>query len=269
MASISVSKAWDETGAFIKRERRLVGPVVLALVFLPTLVFRVFAPPMNMTEMMAGTYPAYLPWLSYGLLFIQLIGGASLVLMALGSRDPVGSSIVTGFKRAIVVVLATLLGALIATPIMVVMLVIASIAGGIPTNPAAMPPGFIMIVGLMTIALLLLALRVILYMPAAVAEPIGPWAALKRGWVLGRGNGGRLIATMLLLLIGAAVLSFAATAVVGSVTQLVLGSNQGPTLGGILVGLVAAAIGAAVFVVQYVMLANLYRQAVSNTPTAA
>ena len=269
VASISVSKSWEETGAFIKREQRLIGPVVLALAFLPTLVFRVFAPRVNMTDMMAGNYPAYLPWLSYGLMFIQLIGGASLVLMALGPRDPVGTLIVTGFKRAVVVVLATLLGALIATPILVVVLVVASIVGGIPTSPAAMPPGFVMIVGLLTIALLLLALRVILYMPAAVAEPIGPWVALKRGWVLGRGNGSRLIATMLLLLIGAAVLSFAVTAVVGSVTQLVLGSNQGPTLGGILVGLVAAAIGAAVFVVQYVMLANLYRQAVNNNPDAA
>lgn len=269
MASISVSKAWDDTGAFIQRERRLVGPVVLALVFLPTVVFRVFAPPMNMTDMMAGNYPPYLPWLSYGLLFIQLIGGASIVLMALGSRDPVGSSIVTGFKRAVVVVLACLLGALVATPILVVVLIIASIAGGIPTNPAAMPPGFIMIVGLMSFILLLLALRIILFVPAAVAEPIGPWAALKRGWVLGRSNGGRLIATLLLLLIGAMVLNFAVTAVVGSFAQLVLGDNQGATLGGILVALVVAAIGAVVFVVQYVMLANLYRQAVSSSPAAA
>lgn len=269
VASISVSKAWEETGAFIKRERRLVGPLVLALVFLPTLVFRMFAPPMSMDQMMAGTYPAYLPWLSYGLLFIQLIAGASLILMALGSSDAVGTSIAAGFKRAIVVVLATLLGALIATPILVVVLVIASISGGMPTNPAAMPPGFMLIVGLITIAFLLLALRIILYVPAAVAEPIGPWVALKRGWALGRGNGGRLIATMLLLLIGAAVLSFAATAVVGSVTQLALGSNQGATLGGMLVGLVAAAIGAAVFVVQYVMLANLYRQAIISAPAGA
>ena len=150
MARISVSKAWDETKAFITRERRLVSPVVLALVFLPTLLFRVFAPQPSMAEMMAGNYPAWLPWLSYGLLFVQLIGGAALILMALGSRDAVGSTIATGFKRAVMVVLATLLGALLLTPVLIVMLIIGGLAGGMPTNPAAIPPGFMAIVAVPT-----------------------------------------------------------------------------------------------------------------------
>lgn len=264
MARVSVSKAWDETKDFIVRERRLVSPVVLALVFLPTLLFRVFAPQPSMAEMMAGNYPAWLPWLSYGLLFVQLVGGAALILMALGSRDPVGATIVSGFKRAIVVVLAALLAALLATPVMIVMLIIAGLAGTMPTNPNSIPPGFMAIVGLLSILLGLVVLRMILFIPAAAAEPIGPWAALKRGWGLGRGNGGRLIVTMVLLFIGAMAVNYAATAVVGSLAQLVMGSSQGATLGGILVALVVAALGAAVFLVQYVLLANLYRQAIAD-----
>lgn len=269
MATISVSKAWDETTAFIKRERRLVSPVVLALVFLPTLLFRVFAPQPTLPELMAGNYPAWLLWVSYGLFFVQLVGGAALILMALGSREAVGATIATGFKRAVMVVLATLLGALIATPILIVLLIVAGVAGGLPTDPTGLPPGLMVIIGVFCLLFALLVLRVILFIPAAVAEPIGPWAALKRGWELGRGNGGRLIATMVLLFLGAMVVNYAATAVVGSAARLVLGSNQGPSLGGILVALVVAALGAAVFLVQYVLLANLYRQAASGESAAS
>lgn len=269
MAKISVSRAWDQSTSFIGRERRLVSPVVLALVFLPTLLFRVFAPQPSFADMMAGNYPAWLPWLSYGLLFVQLIGGASLILMALGSRDAVGGTIATGFKRAIVIVLAMLLGGLLAVPILIVLMVIAGIGGGIPTDPSALPPGFMLIAVIVCLLFVLLVLRMILFVPAAAAERVGPWRALRRGWQLGRGNGGRLIATMLLLFIGAMVLNYAATAVVGTAARLALGSDQGTTLGGILVALVAAALGSAVFVVQYVLLANLYRQAVGDQPAAA
>lgn len=264
MGKISVSKAWDETTAFIGRERRLVSPVVLALVFLPTLVFRVFAPQPSLPELMAGHYPWYLPWLSYGLLFVQLVGGAALILLALGSREAVGGTIVTGFKRAIVIVLAMLLGALLMTPVMIVLLITAGLTGGMPTNPNAIPPGFMAMIAVFCLLLLLLVLRVILLIPATAAERIGPWAALRRGWQLGRGNGGRLIATMVLLFIGAMVLNYAATAVVGTIARVALGSNQGATLGGVLVALVVAALGSAVFVVQYVLLAFLYRQAASE-----
>lgn len=266
VAKISVSKAWDQTTAFIGRERRLVSPVVLALVFLPTLLFRVFAPQPSFAEMMAGNYPAWLPWLSYGLLFVQLIGGASLILMALGSRDAVGGTIIAGFFRAVVIVLAMLIGSLLAVPILVVLMIVGGIGGGLPTDPSAISPSFLLIALVVCVAFVLLVLRMILFIPAAVAERVGPWAALRRGWQLGRGNGGRLIATMLLLFIGAMVLNYAATAVVGTAARLALGSDQGTSIGGILVALIVAAIGSAIFLVQYVLLANLYQQAASGAP---
>lgn len=266
MAKISVTKAWDEAKAVIVRERSLIMPVALALVFLPALLFRVFAPPIGLKDLMAGDYPASVPLLSYLLIFIQLVAGAAVTLLALGSSESVGATIATGFRRAVVIVLALLIGALAVTPVLFIALIIIGMVGGVPADPKAIPPGFLFAVSMVFLLAFAVLFRAILFLPAAAVEAIGPWAALKRGWQLGRGSGGRLIATMGMLFVGSLALNQAAQSVVGSLAMLTLGASSGPTLGGILVALVVASIGTGLFVIQYVLLATLYRQAVAANP---
>ena len=97
---LSISKAWEETSAFLGREARLVAPVALATFALPAILAG-WAYPGEATGGGAG-------WLLIVVMFAALIGQMTIVLLVNGWRGKIGEAMGKAARR-----LPTLLGALI------------------------------------------------------------------------------------------------------------------------------------------------------------
>ena len=258
--SVSINRAWDETRDFLLRERRLVTPLLLTFALLPTVAFRLFAPPLGSAEAMSG--PALL--LIYVVLFVELVGGLALILLATGARGSIGQTIATALRRSLIVILAFLLLGLLLLPLMILFAFLAVPGGDLPTDPTAISPKFAFAVLGGIVVAMLLFFRIALFMPAVAIEKIGPWQALKRGWQLGRGIGGKLIATFFALFVASFVISQAVQWVFGSVAQLALGGDTGLTLGSLLVAVAVGLVASVFLAIQSVMSARIYAQAAGS-----
>lgn len=254
--SLSINRAWDETRDFLARERKLVTPVLLTFVLLPTVAFRLFTPPLGSAE--ATSSPALL--LIYAVLFVELIGGITLILLATGARGSIGQTIGQALRRALVVIAGFILFGLLLLPLMLLFAFLAVPGGDLPTNPAAIPPKFAFAILSGVVVAMLIFFRIALFIPAAAVEKIGPWSALKRGWQLGRGIGGKLIATFLALFAASLLVSLTVQWVFGAVAQLALGGDTGLTPGSLLVAVAVGLVASAFLAIQSVMSARIYAQ---------
>ena len=257
--AVSINRAWDETQAFLKRERRLVVPILATFVVLPTIAFRLFMPEFGSPEGMSSGAILLL----YGVLFVEAVGGITLILLATGASGPLGQTIGVALRRALRVGAAFLLFCLLIMPVMILFAVLAAPGGGLPTNPAQVPPQFLAAVMAGVFVAMLLFTRVSLFVPAATVERLGPWAALKRGWQLGRGITAKLIATFLFLFVASMVVSMAVQWVFGAIAQLGLGGDVGLTPGSLLVAIAVGLVAAVFLAIQAVMAARIYAQAAS------
>ncbi|WP_118856958.1 hypothetical protein [Sphingomonas mesophila] len=255
--SVSISRAWDETRDFLVRERRLVAPVALTFVLLPTVAFRLFTPPMGSAE--AAQSPALL--LLYVVLFVELIGGMALIMLASGARGPLGQTLGAAFKRALVAVASFILFGLLLLPLMLVFALLALGGGEVPTNPAMISPKFALAVMSAVVVAMLIFFRVSLFLPAAALEKVGPWGALKRGWQLGKGIGLKLTAMFMALFLVSLVVSLVVQWVFGAIAQLGLGGDSGLTAGSLLVAVAVGLVASVFLSIQAVMSARIYAQA--------
>ncbi|HET9356402.1 MAG TPA: hypothetical protein VFO42_09600 [Sphingomicrobium sp.] len=254
--SVSINRAWDETRDFLVRERKLVTPVLLTFVLLPTVAFRLFTPPLGSAE--ATSSSALL--LIYAVLFVELIGAITLMLLATGARGSIGQTIALALRRTLIVIVGFILFGLLLLPLMLLFAFAAVPGGDLPTNPAAIPPKFAFAVLAAVMVAMLIFFRIALFIPAAAIEKIGPWSALKRGWQLGRGIGGKLIATFLALFVASLIVSLTVQWVFGAVAQLALGGDTGLTPGSLLVAVAVGLVASAFLAIQAVMTARIYAQ---------
>ncbi len=249
---ISLSAAWDETKIILARDGRLLAAVALAMLVLPGIILDV-----SMPETMPREIPPVGPWLAIGTLaiVISLAGQLALIRLALGAGTTVGEAIAHGFRRIVPYLGAILLWML---PLVAIGWLLYSAAGVGSENPHPAPAfGFLLVflIGLF------IAFRLLLSSPVASAENSGPVDILKRSWALGRGNWWRLFAFALLYGITMVAVLGATQAVFGSVVAAAGGGLKPWSLGALLVSLVSELISAAVSVVFFVMLAQIYRQA--------
>lgn len=255
---LSISKAWEETSAFLGREARLVAPVALATFALPAILAG-WAYPGEATGGGAG-------WLLIVVMFAALIGQMTIVLLVNGWRGKIGEAMGKAARR-----LPTLLGALIIAflPVMLVAVVGlgTSLASAGITDPATLTPEAIAKlphVGwlLLFVLIFLIVVGVRLFPIAAIAasEPVGPIALIKRSWALTKGVFWRLLVLALMLGILAVVLDLAVTAVVGSIATLAAGEPEAFNLSALLVALVSGLVGAIVSTVSAAMAGRVYAQ---------
>lgn len=254
--SVSISRAWDETRDFLVRERKLVIPILLTFVLLPTVAFRLFTPPLGSAE---AASPAAL-LLIYLVLFVELVGGMTLIILASGGQGSLGQTISHALRRSLTAVGAFILFGLLLLPVIVLFAFLAVPGGGLPTNPAVIPPQFAAAVLGGIVVAMLLFFRIALFLPAAALEKVGPWRAIKRGWQLGRGIGGKLIATFFALFAASFVMSLAVQWVFGAIAQLGLSGDAGLTPGSLLVAAAVGLVAAAFLAIQSVMSARIYAQ---------
>lgn len=266
MVRLSVNRAWDETLAFLRSDRRLIVPVLLAFMILPAVLYRLAVPvPDDMAAVLEGSGPP--PWaglLGYLLVFISFVGILTLILLALGRKEPLGQLIALSARRCLTLLLSLILFGLLMVPLGLVLVL--PTRGDMATNPAQLPPQAFAAVGLLMIVMLLVLFRLFLLFPVSAAERAGPWQGLKRGWTLGRGNGLKLVGTFALLFLSSITVSYVINQVGGTFATLVLDGDRGMTVGSLVVGLIAASATAAFQAVQAGMLGSFYRQAVEGTP---
>lgn len=252
---LSISKAWEETAAFVSRETRLVVPIALALLFLPGVIAGL-AGPVRRGEVPSTSFLLLL----FAELLIGVIGQIAIARLVLGHREPVGEAI-----RHAVMRLPALVGSvfLIALPLSFAILVVGGGAAAMAKTGGGKPVMAILITLLLVVlmvAALILGLRCLLNTAIAAVEAGGAVRLLKRGFALTRGHVVKLLGAALLLAIGGGVAIVALTSITGLGVRLAFGDPEPWTVAALIVAVVGAVAQAAFSVVFTVFFARVYAQ---------
>ncbi len=270
MATLSVSAAWNETAAFVARERRLLFPLAFMLTALPAALLDLVMPPPPAPGQLpqAGLWLAAVP-----LTFIAaMIGNIALSVLSLRPGLSVAEALGRGLRRfpilLAVVLLLMIAGALLLfVAAMVAVLVtpgaLDAAKSGVPT-PATGTAALLML-AIVLPALLYVGARLTVLTPLAANEDSGPLAMIGRSWRLTAGYVWRLIGFLVLagLLVG--VLSTAVQSVAGLLSALILGSIAPGSPGALLVILVMLVVNTVIGAYLAVLIARIYAQLAERT----
>ncbi|HJT41682.1 MAG TPA: glycerophosphoryl diester phosphodiesterase membrane domain-containing protein [Sphingobium sp.] len=259
MAMMSIGKAWEESVAFVARERSLLFPVALLFIALPGLILQEMTPPelagWAMTKNALPNVPNSF-WLAM-LIGIIVIWFGSLTLFALALRPgiSVGEALRLGLARLPVLLGTALLvaGVLMGAMVVVSIFVVALTLVAKPVGAALGMVGAIGVGALMVYA----SVRLLLLNPVVIDGSQGVVPSLRYSWALTRGHFWRLFGFILVLTLLSAIVGAAAQSVFGVIGRLV-GGVDGARLTG---GVASAAVSTVVQVYMLVMLARLYRHA--------
>lgn len=258
MANLSITTAWNETVAFVKREGRLLFPIAFLLIALPGALLQVAMP----TAPAPGTPPEAGPWLLMFPVAIvaSLIGTIAICFLALRPGASVGEALQTGLRRFLILFAAALLigvaAMILALPL--ILLVGASIAQGSPNG--AMAAGAVLIALVLLCVYAFFWVRLMLMTAVAAVEPGGPIALLSRSWTLTRGHFWKLLGFILLVLVAAIVIMFAVSILGGILVFLVAGRPDPDSLAMFLLLLLSALLQAILSTFFATLTARIYAQ---------
>jgi hypothetical protein len=251
MKKLSMTNAWNETAAFVKREFGLLFLIAFGLVALPTVILQAVAP-----DAPPGQTPEPGAWMLLVLpvIALSIIGSLTMTGLALGrstdARDAFGRAI----RRFPIVFFAVLLVGLAAVLLAMPLAVIVVLALG--TGPAALA----LLTAAVIVAFLFIWVRMMMLNPVGVAEEVGPAGILKRSWRLTAGHFWRLFGFVIILILVFVVLSLAVTAVLGSLIILLAGQPQEGNLSAVLILLLNGLLSAVLGVFLTSMVARIYVQ---------
>jgi hypothetical protein len=256
MTGLSISKAWDETRAIVAHDGRLFASVALALVALPTAITELINP--------SGMRDASPMWLDAVVLVASLavlVGQLALIRLALAPSVAVGEAVAHALRRMPIYVLAAIL-VVIGLLILAIPFGAVLIAMGVPLDSPQVPatPGVILALILYAAVVVFVAVRMLMSAPVASAERAGPFAILKRSWLLTAGHWWRLFGFMMMFFLVAIVTLLALGAAAGAIGALAFGPIEPLSLSALLVALVQAFANAAITTLFTVMLARIYVQ---------
>ena len=258
MAKLSISKAWDETSAFVAGELRLLAPLALALLFLPGVVAQIAAPPPKVG--MADASPLSLV-LFFASAVLGVIGQLAIARLALGRRERLGNSIRQAARRAPAYIGAVFLFALPFS--LLLALLYPPMQAAVVRGNRGMALIFALATLVVLVAFIIAFSRFLLNGPVAAVESGGPVAILKRGLTLTKGQVLRLLGAVLLFIIGGEVASYAVEVAVGSVVTLLLGPPEPLTLPLLIIASATGAVQAAILSLFSILFARLYAQRVA------
>jgi hypothetical protein len=253
MARLSISEAWSETAAFVKREGRLIYPIGFLLIALPGALLRTSVP-----VMVPGQLPEPGLWLALlpVAIILTLIGNIAISRLALRPGTSVAESLQHGARRFVTLFLAALLTGLalmvIALPLVFLLAAVAAAAG----NPAIAASGAILFLPVFAF----IWTRLILMTPIAAAEEGGPVAVIRRSWALTAGKFWTLLGFLALLVLVALVVSLAVGVIFGSIIVLAAGQPLPGSLSAWLILIVSALVQAVLSSVFAVVIARVYAQ---------
>lgn len=255
ISNISIGLAYTEAAAFLRREKRLLAPLVLALLVVPVTVSQLVQPldPLAKADGMQ-------PWMliAFAALLVQLAGQMAVSRLAMGWSGSLGGAISLALRRLPAAIGGLLLffvglGLLLIPMIMVLML---GGAGG---------AGAKLINSLTLLALFVAVPRVLLVPTIAMTEPLGPLALVKRSWVASRGQFWRLLGFFLLFLIASVILAVAVSAVVGTLAALAFGAPEPLSVSRLLLALAGGLVQASAATLYAAMAGRILVQAVPGS----
>jgi hypothetical protein len=262
MSRLSITTAWNETAAFVRREAGLLFSIALALIAFPGVVMEAATP-----AAAPGQPPEPGAWalLYLPLVFVTMLGTVAISSLALGREQVVGPAIKAASRRILplfgAALLLGLLVALIAVPFMalfgVAMLAGAGLSGAV-------------LLGWLVLILLLCAIfaRFLVLNPLAADKPLGPVALLRQSWALTRGHFWRLLGLVFTLLLVFGIITMAATAVFGSLLALAAGPAEHGSLAWLLLLLVMGVLNAVITTYITVLTARIYVQLAEGQRTS-
>lgn len=260
MRRISITDAWDETSAFVRRELGLLLPIAFATLGLATILYGLAVPAPAPGSTVSQPQPG--PWMFVLLLVVPLflIGSVALAGMALRPGGSVGEALGGAARRLPVALLAVLLFVIAVSLGMVVITLIALAIGLAVGWPVTMT----------TTLALLLAVPVLVYVTVrlatlwpAVADRAAGWnavAVLRAAFAGTRGATWPLLGAIIIYALAYLIILAAVQFGLGSVL-LVIGKAAGQQrLAEILILVLGALVGAALQAVWCVFTAMIYRR---------
>lgn len=221
--TLSIGTAWAESDAFVRRERHLLIPLVLALMIVPIVVAGLIQPS-------AAFVPSdgIQPWVIVFLiaLVIALAGQMAVMRLALGWQGSLGGAIGLAFRRLPRVLAALVIFFLIVSLTLIPLMAVFMLLSGGADNVRASAFG-----NLLSLVAIVASIPKIILAPAiAVEERVGPWTLIKRSWQASRGQYWRLLGFFFLFFLASVIFASAVSAVVGSIATLALGRPEPMTL---------------------------------------
>ncbi len=226
---LSIGKAWTEAAEFVRRERRLIAPVVLALIVVPAVIAELIKP-----SAAVGMQPEAGGW-SFVVLFallIGMIGQLAIMRLAMGWDAPIGGALKLAFRRFWSSLGALMLfGVLFGLAVIPLLIIMVLVSGGSAE----------VLTGRITLLLLVVMFaampRILPVTAVAMATDGGPWRLLKDTFRLTRGNYARLLGFFLLFLVASFALASAVTIAFGSAAALLSGPPEPMSVSRLIVAL--------------------------------
>ena len=273
MVNVSVTAAWNETAAFVKREARLLFPLAFMLIALPVAILQALVPAASEGEMPPpGAWLALIPLV----MIATGIGNIAIAYLAVRPNRSVRDAIGRGARRLLPLLGALLLLVLVLTAaVFVASTVAALVVPGATQGAATGQPTPALGMAMLIVALLLLPLllfvagRLMLMTPVAAAEDGGPIAIIRRSWALSAGYFWKLLGALVLMMIAMWVVMLAVEAVFGSLIILLAGQPRPGNTSAFLIILVRAALNTVIAVYFYTMIARIYAQFVPSAPSTS
>lgn len=258
MSKLSISTAWDESKQRLASDGRLLATVALAMVALPSAISAL----VNPNSGMAGNdgSPGII-FVVFVMSLIALVGQLAIIRLAIGPSVSVGDAIGHAARRALPyigsVILLAIVFLIVAVPIVLILVVLGV---SFEQREAPLPAGAWIAVLLFIAILLYTAVRMLMTSSVASAESAGPVKILKRSWELTSGHTGRLLAFLLMFLIGLIVVLSAVGIMSGLLVQSLMGDIEPLSAAALVMGLIQGLLSAAATTVFAVMLARIYVQ---------
>lgn len=249
MKPVSLSAAWEDSLAFLKREGGLVFPLVLLFIAIPlALILHVL--PDQVREMTPGAPPPNVTLSGGATALIAasalvILGGAlSCYALALTGGISLREALTLGFRRVPhAFAAAFLIGVALAVPLMILNMT-APVAGRI----------------YMLVASLFFSVRFLFLNAAIVEQQDGPVAAIRRTWTM---TGGKNAWRILMMIVVLTIPIMLAQIVAGIVFGLLGLAFGGPEVGAEMRDLATAVTLALGQMFMIVLTSRLYRQIVA------
>jgi len=258
MASLSITKAWNETTSFFAREFQLVLPIAFLLTALPAAALQWAMPvmepgPPNLARWLEDVRPflLFIPVIA----IVGMIGSIAITYLAIRPGASVGEALQVGLRRFFPLFLSGLLVALALAAVFVPLMLLA-----VPTPEGSGAGLFLLLILLYAVAGIALFVRLMLTTAIAAAERVGPVAIIARSWALTRGWFWKLLGFIILFGIAAVVALLVVSLLFGIVIALVSGPPVPGSGAAFAVMLLSAAFQAVVSTLYVIMAGRLYVQ---------
>lgn len=264
-----MNRAWREAGEMVTANREVLLVVAGLFFFLPSLAFALFVPapqptaganPEQMAAMVAQFYQGNLPWL----LLISVLQMVGVLTMLALLRDQAKPTVGDALKRGVIGA-ALYLVAQIAVAFAVVLV------GAVLVGTASMT-GIVPLIVIAIIAMLVILFYVTIktsLVPAvlAIERENNPFLAIRRSWLLTKGNSFRIFLFYALLVLVIGIASIVIGGVLGIVLALLGGTavhiGQAAISG--LIGAVATVYFVSIVAAIHRQLAGPSTEAIGNT----